>query len=271
MIHHVVLPKEADQKYYATHYRFLEATARAAELNLELRPMKEVGNTFDIEINGKPAIIDFSDHTALRPKRADVPYFKFHYSERVHAGKKRIYPIGPVSFNDWDEFFGLRRQIRYEAAGETVLNCQSPDGAATERRTQIQSFLKKTYGPLADIEITDQSTFWRKAKDCLVAVFVPGARIDILDRGQFQFMAFGACTISPKLDITLPGMRPVLANVHYMECAQDFSNLKEIIEWARAHRTSCREIGANASALFAETSLPWKIWGWIGGCLESEK
>ena len=271
MIHHIILPAAAAQKYYDTHYRFIEDTARAAELKLESKPMKEVGNTYDAEINDRPVVIDFSDHPALRPKRGSAPYFKFHYSEKVHGGKKNVFPIGPVSFFDWDEFFRLKKSIHYEARGEVVVNCQAPGGAALERRRQIQYFLQKIYGAQVDTELTDQETFWRKAGACMVAVFVPGARIDILDRGQFQYMAFGACTISPKLDIVLPFMHAVKPGVHYLECAGDFSDLGEIIEWTRAHRPSCREIGANAAELFASSCLPWKIWSWISECLEASE
>ncbi len=269
MIHHVALPTDAGQRYYDTHYRFMLCAAVAAELNFELQPAREVGNTFNVEINHQPAIIDFSDHQALRPRRERVPYFKMHYSEKAHAGKPRLFPLGPVSYYDWEQFAKLRREIHYEARGETIVNCQAPGGAALERRARVQAFLEDAYGSRVDTAITDQPTFWRKAGSCRVAVFVPGARIDILDRGQWQYMAFGACTISPRLDITLPFMKPLLPGVHYLECRPDFSDLGDVVELALAHPTSCREIGTNAAQLFAETALPWKLWTWISECLEA--
>ena len=108
-------------------------------------------------------------------------------------------------------------------------------------------------------------------ESCLVSVCVPGQRKDILDRGQFQYMAFGACTISPKLNIMLPYMNVLIPGVHYVECKYDYSDLIEKIEWCRQNRAECIEIGQNVKKLFHAASTPYAIWTWMQRMLSKEK
>jgi hypothetical protein len=97
----------------------------------------------------------------------------------------------------------------------------------------------------------------------LVHVCVPGARNDILDRGQLQAMAFGCCTISPVLADCLAWNKELVPGVHYLSCANDYSDLIEKIEWCKSNRDKCIEIGQNAKILFQETSVPSKLLEWI--------
>jgi len=257
------------QRYFDSHYRFLIETAKAAELMIEYREMKEVGNTFAIEVNGRRRS-SISRTTRRCDREILGPLFQVPlFSGSPFWGRQRV-SLSPISFNSWNQFFSLRQEIAYRAQG-IILNCQAPGGDAMERRESVRSMIQRKYGNLADVSLTDQVSFWRKISGCAVAIFVPGARIDILDRGQIQFMAFGACTISPALDSTLPFMRPVQAGVHYLRCADDFSILLTVVDWALGHKDECLEVGANAARLFSETCLPWKIWRWIGECLDKTK
>ena len=89
-------------------------------------------------------------------------------------------------------------------------------------------------------------------------VCVPGARNNMLDRGQSQQMAFGACTISPKLVTRLSYHGMLIPGVHYVECKSDYSDLIEKANWVINNRSKAIKIGNAAKKLFSETSTPVK-------------
>jgi len=156
--------------------------------------MKEVGNTFAIEVNGRRR-----SSISRTTRRCDPgnpwPLISSSTIQRISIlGKTTCFPVSHQ--------LQQLEPILFPAPGDRVSSpghhSQLPGpwrgchGAEGIRRSMIQ----RKYGNLADVSLTDQVSFWRKISGCAVAIFVPGARIDILDRGQIQFMAFGACTIS---------------------------------------------------------------------------
>ncbi len=148
-----------------------------------------------------------------------------------------------------------------------ILSNQRPHTQNRERRTYVQNLLREKFADQFDNSFTEQCDFWRKVSRALVSVCVPGARMNILDRGQLQYMAFGACTVSPTLSIDLPDGHRLAPNVHYLECRTDWSDLVERIEWAKCHRTKCLEIGWNAKRLFEKTLTARPLFEWVNQCL----
>ncbi|MEM9023253.1 MAG: hypothetical protein AAGB22_05910 [Bacteroidota bacterium] len=265
-IREIAFPSDTRHRNYPVHFLYVRKTIEQAGIRLRtdysLRPIG--GAAFPIRINGREAIVDFSDFPHLLPNVKDYAIcLKFHYSEGWHEGHTKVVPFGPVSFYDWNDFKGLGRHINYHAKGNRVLHNQRAYAAARERRRNVQIMLRKRYGAQLDGRITPQHAFWRKINNCLVSVCVPGARNDMLDRGQFQYMGLGCCTISPPLRTVLPQYQKLLPGVHYVACAPDYSDLIERVEWCRAHRQECREIGANARKLFLSVATPETLWSWI--------
>jgi len=268
----IVFPEDTGQKYYKTHYRFFISLATAAGKQVSLKRMKMDGRGFYFIYRGEKVLVDFGDHKTVGDNLKNFKIcFRYHYSQKAHGHIKNCYPLTPISFYDWNEYAKLSKQIIYRAGGDMIQNNQIPDAAAKLRRKIIQSRLKERYGGWVDTSITDKRTFWWKARTCLVSVCVPGARNDILDRGQFQYMAFGTCTISPPLDITLPFWKRPEPGIHYITCRPDFSDLFEKIDWCRRNRDECVRIGENAKSLFLGTSTPERIWAWIDECMEGVK
>ena len=262
-------PKENEQRYYRSHYLFLKMLLVSAGMTVDEYKEKKRERGFVIIYENKKILIDYSDHHSIAEDWHDFDIqFRFHYSKKAHGDLSRVFPLTPISFYDWKRYANLQKKIKYTCDTDKVLNNQRPGAAAMERRTRIQKMLKKEYRTDLDVEITDKETFWKKINNCLISVCVPGARNDILDRGQFQYMAFGACTISPSLDIELPYWRKLKSGVHYLSCMPDFSNLTDIIEHCRNNRGACRAIGNWAKELFLETSTPDKIWSWMKECIE---
>jgi len=261
----IYFPKDTGQKYYTSHYSFLFNLLKFLNLDIELyNPEPRTDNSFIFRINKKRILIDYGDHHFITKDwhEFDVQ-FRFHYSEKIHGNLSGVFPLTPISFYNWNQYTNLQAEIKYTCNTNKILNNQTPGADATERRRRIQRILKQKYDTDLDTEITNKKTFWKKINDCLISVCVPGARNDILDRGQFQYMAFGACTISPPLDITLPfGIQP-RAGMHYLACNPDYSNLIDVIEYCRENRGQYRLIGQQAKELFLSTSTPDKIWEWI--------
>jgi hypothetical protein len=223
---------------------------------------------FDCYIDNKLIRFDFSDFEKL--KEEDILgcdlYFKFHYKDS-HKKYPNVFPFTPVNFHNWEEFYQLRTSILYRAKGK-VLNNQTPYGAAVERRTYVQELLKERYGERLSCDRKTQREFFELINEGVVSVCVPGARNDMLDRGQCQYMAFGCCTISPKLKTRLSWDKELVPNFHYVECKEDYSDLIEKVEWVINNPSKAIDIGENAKSLFKETSEPRKQVLWIKDCLK---
>jgi hypothetical protein len=217
---------------------------------------------FEIKINDNLILFDFSDFTYSNFNNFEKykAVFKFHYSEDF-KDYPNVHPFSPVNFHEWDLFYDFKN-IKYKAEGK-ILNNQRPGGAAIERRTRVQEMLLEKYGKQLDISITNPQNYYKKVGECLVSICVPGARNDMLDRGQGQYMFLGACTISPKLVTLLSYNKELIPGVHYIECLPDYSDLIDKIEWVKDNKTAAIQIGQNAKELFFQTSTPEKQLEWI--------
>jgi len=268
----IAFPPDEGQRYYESHFKFFKNLAEAAGTAVHIVSLPTVGRGFVVRANGKLMLIDLGDHFTTDPKLNEFDLcFRYHYSESRHGAEPATFPLTPISFYDWDEYQMLQGTLRYRALSDMVLNNQKPGAAAKVRRTVVQVKLRKRYGAMFDTARTTKQTFWGKVKNCLVSVCVPGARDDILDRGQLQYWAFGACTISPKINIVLPWGQSPQPGVHYVECAADHSDIIEKIEWCRSNRDACRRIGAAAKELFIACCVPQAVWKWIEHCAAKGK
>ena len=266
----IKFPKKEQQHYYRYHYTFLLNVFKEAGINVEFCPSTELDTThFTIEIDNKKVLIDVSDDPKLHPKYKNYDAcFKYHVTEHIHEGIKNLFPLGAMSFYNWDDYFVFWHTIKYKCNNDIILNNQRVYANAKERRRKVQHLLTSVYKKDVDFKLTDQTTYWKKANNCLVSVHVPGYRNDILDRGQFQMMAFGVCTISPKINTILPYNISLISGVDYIKCKDDYSDLIEKIEWCKTHRKECIKIGQNAKDLFQQYCTPKKIVKWIGQCLK---
>lgn len=257
--------------YYNTHHTYilniLKTQCEVEMVNVEQLPkVNEVVVT--TKIDDKIVAFDLSDFCNLShiPNDVDV-VFKLHYGVE-HIDLKHVHSFSPITFLNWPEFYTLEKQLTYNPTiNSPILNNQDPRAGAKERRTHVRNILRSEYGNTLDYSRTNQQEFFRKVSNCLVSVCVPGARNDMLDRGQGQYMFFGGCTISPRLVSCLSWNTPIIPNVHYIECADDYSDLIEKIEWCKTHLDECKQIGKNAKQLMFETSTPEKHMEWIRECI----
>lgn len=251
-------------RYYNIHALYLRKVLEDSGIQLEIVENTAVHSGFTVDIDGTTAYIDFGDHPSIFEKYKQYKvYFKFHYTKQ-HERLKNVLPFAPVSFNDWKEYRTLRSEINYKCNSNIVLNMQRPFLSALERRRFVQKLLKGKYGEQVETEYgLSQLAYWKKINNCLVHVFIPGARSDILDRGHLQYIGFGCCTIAPLIADILPYYKNLIPGIHYIQIKSDYSDLIDKIEWCKSNREECIEIGNNAQRLFDETCTPSSLKTWI--------
>ena len=269
----VVFPKVAGglprrsmfERYYDIYYRFHLNTLKHIGANIKFTGDTSIGDArYTMELDGQPMAIDYSVHLDMAPNyKRHEHYFKTHYSEGVHDSETNMHAFSPISFYDWGEYFELEKKIEYTAKTDLILNRQRPHLNALKRRSVVQAKLRQHYGKQVAIDVVSQQEFWQNAADCLVSVCVPGSRNDMLDRGHIQYLGLGVCTISPYLINYLPGGGTMEPGVHYVKCADDYSDLVDTIEWCRNNRDACVEIGRNAKKLFMERFTPEPLWAYV--------
>ena len=269
---------EQYHRYYSTHPEYVLNMLAKGGANVQLVDATQFEcrsmTAFDCVVDGYTCRFDFSDHEFIDRNISQKyrAYFKFHFHESHLEGpnEKNLFPFSPVNFHDWDMFWRLAPQITYKAKGK-VLNNQAPAGAAVDRRNLVHKMLKEAYGDELDSGRYPKEVFYKLINDAGAIVCVPGARNNMLDRGQGQQMGFGACTISPKLNTRLSYHGMLIPGVHYVECKPDYSDLVEKVNWVRANRSAAQKIGQAAKTLFLTTSTPDKQVMWIKKCVHRDE
>jgi len=258
-------------RYYPIHIQYVLNIFKYMNLNIEMVDPRSFPIRsqiiFDTLINNKLVRFDFSDFEKLNESEVNSCdlYFKFHY-ENSHKKYTNVFPFTPVNFHNWEEYYNLDKTILYKAKG-LVLNNQTPFGAAVKRRTYVREILLNKYGNNLSYDRKPQSEFFKLINQGLVSVCVPGARNNMLDRGQCQYMGLGACTISPLLNTRLSWDAKLVPGIHYLECKDDYSDLIDKIEWVRNNPSDAILIGNNAKKIFRETSIHTKQLEWIKNIL----
>lgn len=272
-------PKMAGYANYATHCVFVQDLFRAA--GTEVRYSTDCWydkRTFLVRYADTAMVFDFSDHVDVNLTYAGkLPYFKFHYQHAVHWSYAHMHPFVPISFYDWQAYEKLQDSVLYTGESEIILakqrDCvelQNQSNTAMRRRSALTN-LRRAFRTLVDSQLVSQEDYWRAVGKCLVSVHVPGARHDILDRGQLQYMGLGCCTISPYLTTQIVGKVSFEPDVHYVECAPDFSDLVEKVKWVADNRDVARTIGATAKVHFRRYCLPNTVIGYVRAVIGAKK
>ena len=216
---------------------------------------------------------DVLDQTKLQQidiKNTKYITYKLHTIEKFLSN---IIPFAPISFHDWAEKELIDTRIKYFPSNHKKISMRQLESkylnnsgscirvAATNRRKKIQSLLIKNFGDRVATERLSQREYFLDVSNVQTSVCVPGFCNNMLDRGQFQYMAFGVCTISPNLPEILPFNTKIIPGKHYIKCSDDYSDLINIIN--SLNTETCLEIGKNAKSLFDKTSSPKAIMEWI--------
>jgi hypothetical protein len=254
----IKFPEKLNQRYYNIHFAYLLGIFQYSDCKINYYRRED--EALIVNINNQDYLFDYGDSTT-KGDGVSLFKFKFHCIEE----NNKTFAFTPVSFYDWNLYKKLKTEIKYQAKG--VISCrQRPYGNALSRRSYVQRLLKSKFDNVVIPQIS-HIHFLEEISNSLVSVCVPGYSNNILDRGQLQCLALGACTISPNLPEILPYGKTLIAGVHYLECKDNYSDLVELINWCKKNRSKCIEIGENAKGLFEETSTPKKLCEWIKGKL----
>jgi hypothetical protein len=260
----IKFPFKKDQRYYDLHYKYILNILLYDKNNvITFTDETPISNTaFICYMNNNKVIFDFSDSSDLCINTTIYPIFKFHYEYNKNY-TKNVYPITPISFYNWSEFFINSKQIIYNHKN-TVLHNQRSYGNAIERRNLVKNILQNSiYSNIIDTTITNQQQYWNKINIALVSICVPGFCNNMLDRGQLQYIGFGCPTISPYIPEIFSYTSCLIPDVHYIKCNNDYSDILEKIDWCIHHTQKCIQIGDNAKEWFNNTSTPDKLNNWI--------
>lgn len=276
----IIFPSQYKKRRYGkVHIQFFVDYLKRAGAKIELGVENEkVFSYFENEkdnlifsflIDGMQVLIDYSDHydRNFYNEFPNVPIFKFQYYRKMHDGIENVFSLGPLLVYKpgkimINEYFNLRNTFKY-IPGDIVMNMQKPAAAALQRRNDVRNLLRINERDLNLTNDLDQLSFWKANRTCLAAICVPGARNDMLDRGQYELMGLGVCTISPVIKTILPWNSDLISGEHYVSCKDDYSNLLEKIKWCRENKQECKRIGDNVKDLFDNVSVPVKYFEWI--------
>jgi hypothetical protein len=274
----LLFPIESENhKYNLIHFRFFIQYAKHAGITVELVESDDlvfISNdqlTFSCLVNDKQIIIDYADHStrSWRHLYPNIPYFKFQTNFPL---PDKTIPLGPpivgvkrigTKGSTLKEYNDLRKEYKY-VPGSTIVCKQLPNGAAVERRKTVHTLLIEEFGDRVDINAqVDQLDFWKTHENCLVSVCVPGATNNMVDRGHMELIGLGVCTISPKLNTVFPKNSLLVPDYHYIRCADDYSDLIDIIKKLEKTPALCKRIGNNARLFYDKYYSPKKYWEWI--------
>jgi hypothetical protein len=263
-------------RYNLIHFKFFLQYAKIAGIDVEMVPSNDhvfIANdqlTFSCVIDDQQIIVDYADHSTKNWKHLypGIPYFKFQTTEK---NPRDLVPLGPPMVGikrngnkgaTMREYNYLRYHYDYNP-GRKILCKQLPNGAATERRNQVQKMLLENF---ADVDIdanVGQMDFWKMHETCLAAVCVPGATNNMVDRGHMELIGLGVCTISPELNTLFPEYQKLKPDTHYIRCRDDYSDLIDIIANLQKNQQRCVEVGRAARQFYEESYTPKKYWSWI--------
>ena len=121
----IIFPQYNGQRYWNIHFEYVLNIFKYLKWDIRYEERED----FRVTINGKDFLFDYFDNCDAIPK-VDIPVFKFHCKEET----SQIYSFPPVSFYNWDEYYQLEKEIKYEPEiGKIISNRQRPYANALER------------------------------------------------------------------------------------------------------------------------------------------
>lgn len=266
-------PSDAWDLGYGREARaYVAATVKAAGIRLVedagLNRPPASWSAVEIAVDGEVIGLDYGDYAVPPPAAFHYPlWLRYTYTRLFEPmGSIGSFPI--TSFLDWDEYERMTLSgPHYHATGDRIMygmrfDPHEPVLGKPARRGGARDILAAAYPHHADLDRVELRAFWRNALDSLCAVCMPGANGHNLDRGHWQLMGLGVCTVSPEIWTAPLEDRPI-PGVHYVACRDDLTDLVERIEWVREHRAEAAAIGARAREFFRSHGTPKAIWRYV--------
>lgn len=260
----ITMPRQDRQRYYDPHFTFFRNLFEAAGVEVKTEKIRREGRGFEVQAAGKKILIDYGDHFTSAPDLDSFDAcFRYHFSKEAHGNQKRTYPFTPISFHDWHAYKRHRATTRWRPGSRYVTSRQTPGAAALQRRRMVQHRMREHFGASFDSQVIKQDKFWGAVSETLISICVPGARNDILDRGQLQYWALGCPTISPQLTAMLPYWEEPLPGKHYLRCADNYLGLDALVDIFMGNVELLRKISVESILLFEKCCTPKPVVAWF--------
>ena len=254
-----------NNRYYNTHYKYVFDILQYGGNHIEFYNCEY----FIVYIDNKRCLFDYSDFFTMEgydPKNFDF-VFKFH-KHRNEEYPDNIIAFSPISFYEWNKF----ENMNYNFVNNKCISMrQKSYGNAIKRRDHVRNMLVQRYGnKRVKTRIVDQELYFLDIEDNNIAIFVPGAQENMLDRAQFQYMALGMPTISPWIPEELPFVSFV-HSVDYILCNNEYTDLINQIELFLTKPDLLKVIGAAGRLTFRLSSTAIALNAWIFKTIKGSK
>ncbi len=217
----------------------------------------------------------------IRGYNLDLLFSAYPHPEDL--GHDRCKPFSPLSFGfdlvdgpntmpvTWDLYRSKRSSLIYRAEGNSVLFCQKRYFGFDEKcRQPLRGrLLKGIAGHTVDFDVVSPERYLNKIDTCKVAVLGPGVGPQFIDRANMQLMALGCCVISPVLTQSLPNNVKLEPGVHYIPCADDYSDIEDTI--TSVTQSTLVNIGRRARDWFEENFTPRAMRRYVRDCISKLK
>ena len=221
-------------------------------------------------LDGRQGIINYTDGPVEGInffRTCNVPVFS------ITAGSdSEFHNFPPCSFYNWSACYDSGHQW---SLSNTVAHRQTirdnpaihpPHSMGCQRLRRHALEIIQACGLSTQTDLLRPWDFLRLGQKCLVSVHVQGTYEQSLDRAQWQQMAFGVPTVSPRIACSPCGV-PLIPGVHYIEVNPDLSDLAGVLHWCDANRDDVITVGANARTFFRDNGTPHAILDYMKGKL----
>lgn len=244
---------------------------------------------FYIKINGKLALIDFSEYydenswncvdgtwiinpaplsPRYIPENLNVPIFKRMVVPWAKYANN-VFPYGPFylscSTQEKEEFFNLGN-IYNPKDSNRIIHTSRIYAQNIYTRGKAYPLIDKSKLP-EDINLDqtrlEMQEFHKSHSNCLSSISVSGGSPYTQDAGPIESMLLGVCIISNNFDIMLPYNKRLEADKHYICINKDYTNINDCINFVYNNRNLCKSIGETARNLLLSTSSPKNRVTWI--------
>ena len=286
----LTFPVKSWSRYFDNYVRNIEYIFKAANYPIKYSnklthmrtPYGPACAIFNIEINGKPALVDLSDHSneycyklgsneiielgkMYEYKDYDMPIFKKMRPSINYADN--VFPYGPLVFpTSLKEYISLiEYKPKYEAPTKGICHTNRIyAGASFTRKIAFRKldFKKLDSKVKLETERLSRGQHYERLKECTASLEI-GAFNGAQGSGSIEAFLNGVPVIADDMDMVLPYGEQITRNEHYIFVENDYSNINEAINYAYTNRKESVEMAKRVHDLFLKTWHPTKLVEWF--------
>jgi hypothetical protein len=287
----LTFPRKSWGRYFEDYVKNIEYIFKAANYPIKYSnklthmrtPYGPACAIFNIEINGKPALIDLSDHSneycykmvcnkkvelgkMYEYKDYDMPIFKKMHPDITYTDN--VYPYGPLmlisSLREYKDLINYKPDFnKIPTLGISHTN-RIYGGAKLTRKVAFSYLHSEKLDNRVSFESSrlPRGQHYGRLRNCAGSLEV-GAFSGAQGSGAIEAFLNGIPVISDNMDMILPYNKKISKNEHYIFIEDGYSNINEAINYVYTNRKESVEIAKRVHNLFLETWHPAKLVEWF--------